>query len=125
MLEKTALLLILTMVLSCNHDFTSDTLDLGTYQWNMWPDTEATPGPDSLYIEVAEINSIPQNPPSCGWEEFHRGNGNLIRIPAQNKDQFSIDEGAVVTWFHCRHTLPDLWAHRDVTLQFKGVSCFS
>lgn len=103
---------IMVSALGCSHDYTADTMDLGTYQWNMWPDVKANWEVDSTLL---------LHPPSCGWEVLHRGNGKLVRIPALMDEHFP-GEQATVTWFHCRHTLPELWAEREVTLNFGGVS---
>ena len=35
---------------------------------------------------------------------------------------FETDDQSTVTWFHVRHTLPELWAERDITLSIAGVS---
>ena len=114
--------LFLALTFSCSHTYDSDTLDLVKYQWNMWPDMEAVAGPDSLYAAGTDPGSLPVNPPSCGWDVLHRGNGKLVRIPATLDMQFSPEEQSSVAWFHVRHTLPDLWAGRDITLSFEGVS---
>jgi hypothetical protein len=109
-LSLTALLISLLFT-SCSHDYTADSLDLTFYQWNMWPEENAGPG-------LAHTDS----PPSIGWEEMHRGVGKLVRIPASPAEHFSAEEEEDVIWFHCRHTLPELWAERKITLRIEGVS---
>ena len=106
--------LLLALLVSCSHDYDSNTLDLGKYQWNMWPDMEAGARTDA--------GSLTANEPSCGWEVLDRGNGKLVRIPATLDSNFEADEQSTVTWFHVRHTLPELWAERDITLSIAGVS---
>ncbi len=101
---------------------TPNTLDLVMYQWNMWPDMEAFPGPDSIYGKGADVDLLPVNAPSCGWEVLHRGNGALVRIPATLDSHFNAEEQSMVAWFHVRHTLPELWAEREISLSFQGVS---
>lgn len=96
--------LLFILIVSCSHDYESNSLDLGKYQWNMWPDPEAG----------AE--------PSCGWEVLNRGNGKLVRIPAVQDAHFSSEEQSQVVWFHVRHTLPELWEHREISLKFEGLS---
>ncbi|MFO7669576.1 MAG: hypothetical protein R6W31_07970 [Bacteroidales bacterium] len=118
----TPLWLLLVLPFSCSHSYDSDTLDLWRYQWNMWPDIDAEAGPDSLYSAPVTIDRLPVHAPSCGWEVLHRGNGKLVRIPATLASSFSREEQSSVTWFHCRHTLPELWAGRDISLSFEGVS---
>lgn len=104
---KTFLLgLMLALTVSCSHKYNSNELDLGFYQWNMWPDKNA-----------------PENgPPSCGWEVLHRGMGALVRIPAMVEDHYPAEEISGITWFHCRFSLPELWEHREITLKFEGIS---
>ncbi len=105
-------LLLFSVLISCSHDYDSDTLDLGKYQWNMWPEMEVQTGPGELAV----------NEPSCGWDVLHRGMGNLVRIPAIQGEHFKPEEQSELIWFHCRHTLPELWAEREISLKFEGVS---
>ena len=105
-------LLLFSVLISCSHDYDSDTLDLGKYQWNMWPEMELQTGPGELAA----------NEPSCGWDVLHRGMGKLVRIPATLEPSFKPEEQSSVSWFHCRHTLPELWAEREISLKFEGVS---
>jgi hypothetical protein len=109
-LSLTAILVALTFS-SCSHDYHSNTLDLTFYQWNMWPEENAGPGSENA-----------ENPPSIGWEEMHRGVGKLVRIPAGPAEHFSPEEESDVIWFHTRHTLPELWAQRKISLRIEGLS---
>ena len=97
------LILLIVLLISCSHKYDSNTLDLAYYQWNLWPDIDA---------------DISSGPPTCGWEVLHRGNGKLVRIPAIIEEHFS-DQYAGVSWFHCRFTLPDLWAEKRIVLSFE------
>jgi hypothetical protein len=112
----------LLLVISCSHSYQSNTLDLGFYQWNMWPDTLAIPGADSLYGTGADLSLLPSHPPSCGWEVLHRGNGKLVRVPAVGETHFPEVQYSPVYWFHCRFSLPDLWDRQKIVLQLEGVS---
>lgn len=114
--------LLMLIALSCSHDYDSDTLDLVKYQWNMWPEMGADPGSDAIYKAGANLASFPINAPSCGWDDLDRGMGKLVRIPAIQESNFEVGEQSSVVWFHVRHTLPELWAERDITLHFGGVS---
>lgn len=101
----------LVMIGSCSHKYNSDDLDLTFYQWNMWPeDSSATQAPSSK-LEA----------PSCGWEDFNRGVGKLVRIPATFESHFSEEENGGVLWFHCRFTLPKHWDSRSIYLAFEGA----
>ncbi len=100
-----ALILALTLV-SCSHDYSSDTMDLAFYQWNFW-------------IEERVSDDAPS--PSCGWDEMHRGVGKLVRIPATVGEHFS-SEFSGVSWFHVRFTLPELWAGKDIAIHFEGIN---
>lgn len=106
----------------CSHDYKSNVLRLETYQWNFWPEQEADPGADSLFAKGRSLQAYPHHEPSCGWEVLERGNGKLVRIPAQSYAHFPAGERSQVSWFHCRHTLPDLWQDHEITLSFEGVS---
>jgi len=99
------ILLLGLFLASCSHDYQANTLDLSFYQWNFWLEEEAG---ESLE-------------PSCGWEDMHRGVGKLVRTPATVAEHFSPDYSGV-SWLHVRFTLPDLWAGREVFIDFAGVS---
>ncbi|MEA3460911.1 MAG: hypothetical protein U9R49_03455 [Bacteroidota bacterium] len=100
------LLISLSIMLmgSCSHKFDSNTLGLEFYQWNLWQDSEAEPGDDL---------------PSCGWDNFHRGKGKLVRIPASLEEHFPGLENSDVFWYHCRFTLPEQWENKQISLIFK------
>jgi beta-galactosidase len=103
-LLSTTILLVGLFLASCSHDYHANTLDLSFYQWNFWLDEEA---------EGLE--------PSCGWDDMHRGVGKLVRTPATVGEHFSPDYSGV-SWLHVRFTLPELWAGREVFIDFAGVS---
>jgi beta-galactosidase len=115
---------------SCSHHYESDVLDLTTYQWNLWPDTAADWRNDSLFLPPVNISNLPENPPTCGWEELHRGIGKLVRVPATVEEHFQGETGRTygisgdytgVSWFHTRFTLPELWENRHILLKFGGA----
>lgn len=101
---------------SCSHKFAGDNLDLAFYQWNMWVDDQPVNG----------SGDGPEGPekgiPSCGWEEFNRGKGKLVRIPALGGEHFPEAGKEAVLWYHCRFTLPELWEHRPISIRFEGLS---
>ena len=101
---------LIVILLSCSHRFEGNVLDLGFYQWNMWID------------EGGSAEDPAGNIPSCGWEEFHRGKGKLVRIPALASEHFPEAGEQSVLWFHCRFTLPEQWEHRPILLEFEGLS---
>jgi hypothetical protein len=102
---------VLLLTLSCSHKYNSNELDLSYYQWNMWAGDEGA---------GQGISSDPA-PPGCGWDEFNRGVGNLVRIPATFESQFSVEENKGVLWYHCRFTLPDLWHSKTIHLAFENA----
>ena len=89
---------------SCHLRYDSDELDLSFYQWNKWSDTASVSG-------AAEGHPVP----SCGWERFNRGMGELVRIPS------TVDETEGIIWFHCRFTLPEEWEERPAELKLEGI----
>ncbi|MGW8316398.1 MAG: sugar-binding domain-containing protein [Bacteroidales bacterium] len=116
------LMVFLYLLPGCSHDYKSNVLRLETYQWNFWPEPDAVPGADSLYVGGRPLSGYPQHQPSCSWEVLERGNGKLVRIPAQAYEYFPATARQKVSWFHCRHTLPKLWHDHEITLSFEGVS---
>jgi len=102
--------LLAFFALSCSHHYEGDTLDLGFYQWNMW-------------VEEGKTAQGPEDGiPSCGWEEFNRGKGILVRIPALAGEHFPEAGEQSVLWYHCRFSLPKQWDQRPIRLEFEGVS---
>jgi hypothetical protein len=101
------LLGVMVLLGACSHDYQNSSLDLAFYQWNIWLEEDAS-------MEG-------RGAPSCGWEEMHRGVGKLVRIPAHVGEHFSPDY-AGVSWYHTRFTLPELWAGREVSIHFEGIS---
>lgn len=102
---------VLILTLQCSHKYNSNELDLSFYQWNMWAGD---------LVSGHDITSEPA-PPGCGWEEFNRGVGKLVRIPATFDTHFSDMENRGVLWYHCRFTLPELWEARTIHLAFEGA----
>jgi hypothetical protein len=104
---------LLFTLASCSHSFEGDSLDLGFYQWNLWADT------------LAETT----HEPSCGWEEFERGVGQLVRIPARMNDYLAgagkngtfQESFKGVAWYHCRFSLPKIWEQQPMLLVFAGA----
>jgi hypothetical protein len=121
--------MILMAGYSCSHSYEGDNLDLGFYQWNLWADTLANPESPSALISEGGEQKVGLHEPGCGWEEFNRGIGQLVRIPAQMGDYLSQEqEGEAkagsyrgVAWYHCRFTLPKTWADQPMTLVFGGA----
>lgn len=103
--------LFLIWTVSCSHKYNSNELDLSFYQWNMWAG-EVDAG--------KKVASVPASP-SIGWDEFNRGVGKLVRIPASFESQFSENENKGVLWYHCRFTLPELWQARTIHLVFENA----
>jgi beta-galactosidase/beta-glucuronidase len=99
-------LFVLSIILvgSCSHKYDSNTLGLDFYQWNLWQDEGAVQG---------------DNLPSCGWDELHRGKGELVRIPASLEDHFQSIEASSVFWYHCRFTLPEQWEEKKISMVLK------
>ena len=102
---------LLLSTVSCSHKYNSNELDLSFYQWNMWAGDEVS----------VRVSSSKPAPPDCGWDEFNRGVGKLVRIPATFEAQFSEVENKGVLWYHCRFTLPDLWEARTIHLVFENT----
>jgi hypothetical protein len=122
--------LFAVLLTGCGHDYEGSTLDLSYYQWNFWPDKEASWSEEFVDISRLPSTSLEAHKPTCGWDVLHRGIGQLVRIPATIQDHFKGEEGeefgvtedyAGVSWFHVRFTLPELWAGKNIELKVEGV----
>jgi hypothetical protein len=109
------LMVLLASVISCSHKYNSDILDLSFYQWNQWPDRDADWKDVTVHDEWDDLSNKHSNPPTCGWEVLHRGNGKLVRIPAVLMDHVG------VSWYHCRFTLPEVWEDKKIVLKFEAA----
>ncbi len=102
-------------MVSCSHSFDSNVLDLSFYQWNQWLDKDAVWDENLSPDTFGDNSGLSKNPPSCGWEVLHRGNGKLVRIPS------TLDDYKGVSWYHSRFTLPELWEERKIVFSFEGA----
>ena len=105
-LQYPFIILLMVLLGSCSHKFDSDILGLDFYQWNLWEDTGAEKGNDL---------------PSCGWDDLHRGKGELVRIPAPIEEHFPNMESTDIYWYHCRFTLPEQWEGRAISLVLEDA----
>ena len=108
-LKIVALGFLWVFTVQCSHKYNSNDLDLSYYQWNMWAEEDGS----------GKALSTESQAPSCGWEEFNRGVGKLVRIPASFDSQFTDQENQGVLWYHCRFTLPELWEARTIKLYIE------
>lgn len=117
-------------LVSCGHDYDSNTLDLSFYQWNLWQDIGANSVAERAESSATDSSGTPFHSPSCGWDVLHRGIGKLVRIPAQVEEHLSdaSNQGSEseahfsgVVWFHTRFTLPELWAEKDIAFKFEDM----
>jgi len=129
-MRKLILFVSVLMCISCSHQYESDTLDLSSFQWNLWLDKSSNWEYDSLYLPPVNLADLPVNRPTIGWDALHRGAGKKVTLPATVEEHFWGENGhpfgvsgnySGVSWFTTRFTLPDEWNGKQIVLKFESV----
>ncbi|MBK8042410.1 MAG: hypothetical protein KBG02_00075 [Haliscomenobacter sp.] len=106
------------------------TLDLSDNEWSIWLDETATWIDDSLYLLPPPIAQLPNNPPTCGWEQLWDGRGKRISLPATVEEHFWGNNGHPfgvagnykgVSWFFSKLSIPVFSSGETVALRFESV----
>lgn len=126
------LLLTGMISLSCQQSDTlvRETVDLTQQDWRLWLDQDADWQDDTLYLPPVSPDTLPVNPPTCGWVQLEAGNGISITLPATVEKHFWGDNGNSygtagnylgVSWFTTRISIPESWQRRRIVLNFESV----
>lgn len=106
------------------------THDLSELNWKLWVDTTAQWENDSLYLPPVNIEEIPANKPTCGWENLYINKGIKIKIPATveqylwdwDKDSLGTEGDYIgVSWFYTSFEIPKTSGNRRIYLDFESV----
>lgn len=107
-----------------------ETLDLSNSGWSITLDPEAPFQNDTLYFPTADLNEIPVNLPTGGWDLLMEPQVRGVQLPATveqylwgaNGDSFGNNGNYVgVSWFETSFDVPAEWAGRHVNLYFESV----
>ncbi|MEH0152899.1 sugar-binding domain-containing protein [Limibacter armeniacum] len=99
--------------------------------WHLWLDETAEWENDSLYLpNTFQLEDLPVNAPTCGWDELAKGKGKSITLPATveehywgwNGSRFGVTGDYVgVSWFVTRFKVPETQKGKRLVLDFESV----
>ncbi len=104
--------------------------NISNHNWHVWLDKNAPWQDDSLYLPPADLSSIPENPPTIGWDSLFSGKGKKITLPATVEEHFWTRNGNTigvagdytgVSWFYTTIEIPGEYRGKRVVLHFESV----
>jgi beta-galactosidase len=98
-------------------------LDLSGSGWRLWLDAEAPWEKDTLYLPPVELDALPRNVPTGGWEVLGPGKGMPVSVPGTVEeytwDQVGDYQG--VSWWWRDFELPQSAQGRRLILRFESA----
>ena len=112
----TLLLIILVFSYSCKQESKLKSInDLSNNEWYIWPDKEAQWIDDTLFLPPVNIDKLPVNLPTCGWEALFNNKSLPTTIPATVEEYLWNENGNYygiagnykgVSWFYTYIDIP-------------------
>ncbi len=105
-------------------------IDLAENYWTLRLDTKASWQNDNLYLPPVNIEKLPVNQPTNGWDSLRQQKGKKIKIPAtveqffwnRNDNPFGICGDYVgVSWFSAKTTVPKEFKGKRLVLWVESV----
>jgi beta-galactosidase len=105
-------------------------LDLSENEWGLFRDQKAEWIHDVILAPPVDIAALPENPPSCGWDDLPRHIEKYIHLPATVEEHFWSDNGNTegdggdyrgVSWFTTSVDIPESSRGRRIFLDFESV----
>ena len=130
MKNRVLILSLLLSLISCTLQAKTAEIDLSKQSWQLWLDRAAQWQKDKLYLPPVNINDVPVNPPTIGWQALHEGSGKTIGIPATVEEYHWGDNGnpyglsgnyVGVSWFSTKLSIPKKWRGKRIVLNFESV----
>lgn len=107
------------------------TLDLSGSGWHLWRDVSADWIGDDLYLPPVEIESIPVNPPTCGWDKLDKVYEKKVSVPGTVEEHFWSDNGNPngiagdyrgVSWWSRTFAIPAEFQGKRLIIRFESVN---
>lgn len=126
----TLILLIFVGIVAVVSTSDRTVVDLSDQDWVLRLDPEASWVDDELYVSPVQVEDLPVNPPSMGWEGLERQPGWVVHLPAtveefhwgDNGNDFGVGGNYVgVSWFTTRLHVPKAFEGRRVVLDIESV----
>ena len=128
--HKTWLLSLIALLFSSfSNAQQRETLDL-TSGWNITLDMDAPWQDDKLYLPPVDLNYLPINIPTGGWQLLDNPNRENISLPATVEgslwgirgDKFGVNGNYTgVSWFTTNVFIPKTWEGKNIILQVGAV----
>ena len=95
--------------------------DLDT--WKVWMDKDAEWQEDKLYLPGEfSLSDLPNNAPTCGWDELFTHKGKPCDMPTTIEEQFGTDQTWSyhgVSWFFTTVDVPEKWNGKEIFLEIE------
>lgn len=125
MLQK--IFLLVCMLSFCLLSHGRDRTALDGKGWKVWLDMTAKWEKDTLYLpgEITDLEKLPVNPPTVGWENMYASKGIACSVPACVEEIFSQGDPSWkyhgVSWFWRETYIPDTWQGKTVRICFEST----
>jgi len=105
-------------------------MDLSDLDWSITLDREAQWVDDELFLPPVDLNRLPVNLPSGGWQLLDHPDKTGVHLPATvegelwgwNGQSYGVTGNYVgVSWFRTRVGVPADWQGKRITLDFQSV----
>jgi hypothetical protein len=105
-------------------------IDLSNNNWKLWLDTAAKWTNDKLYAPPVDIEQLPVNPPTGGWDILKKAISKTVHLPAtveqfywgKNGNDFGLSGNYLgVSWFTATCMIPASQKGKRISLQFEAV----
>lgn len=101
--------------------------------WNLWLDKGALFWNDDIYLPPVNIDSLPINPPTCGWDELHNNNSKLkVNVPGTVEEYYWGQIGGAVqdtngnyigvSWWSKKFFIDESLRGKRIILAFESVN---
>ena len=104
--------------------------DLSSHEWNLWRDNDAEWVDDPLFLPPVNLDNVPENPPTCGWDRLPSMTELSTALPATVEQFFWVENGnddgtagdwRGVSWWTTTVDIPAACAGQRLFLDFDSV----
>jgi beta-galactosidase len=88
-----AFLICFTFLFTVSAHADRTVIDLSGNNWGLYRDLDAEWVDDDIHMPPVEISSLPENPPSCGWDALKFKIEKTVHLPATVEEHFWGDNG--------------------------------
>jgi hypothetical protein len=124
---KKSLIILFAIFISCQtivfsqDNSTTKEINLSGPGWRAWLDSAATWQTDELYLpKDINLQKMPVNQPTCGWNSLYKSKGKLTDIPACFEQVFANGNPMFsykgVGWFSKTINIPENWKGKSISL---------